>query len=54
MSEARMKTPNFYALVVINDNGQEEFAGAFREPELAERKGRDLGKQFSVRPAFLD
>ena len=49
-----MKNPSFYALVVIDDNGKEEFAGAFRDPSLAEIKGRHSGKRFSVRPAYFE
>jgi hypothetical protein len=48
-----MKTPTFYALVVIDENGQESLAGAFKEASLADAKGKKLAKRYIVSPAYL-
>jgi hypothetical protein len=45
--------PTFYALVILDADGHETFGGAYIDRQKAEAKGRELGKQYEVRPAFL-
>ena len=51
--EAAMNKPTFYALVLIEEDGNERFGGAYADPQLAENKGRNSGKTFEVRPAYI-
>lgn len=45
--------PTFFALILIDEQGAERFAGAFSDPAQAAKKGEQLGQRFEVRPAFL-
>ena len=45
--------PTFYALVILEEDGHETFGGAYVDRERAENRGRQIGKRFEVRPAFL-
>ena len=49
-----MHKPTFYALVIIEEDGEEQFGGAYPDAARAEMKGRQLGKRFEVRPAYLE
>lgn len=48
-----MQKPTFFALILIDEQGTEQFAGAFSDQSAAANKGKELGKKFEVRPAFL-
>jgi hypothetical protein len=48
-----MNKPTFYALILINSDGQEQFGGAFIDDRLAHERGEASGKRFEVRPAFV-
>ena len=43
-----------FALFLLDESGVPWFAGAFNEKETAEAKGKASGKQFEIRPAFLE
>jgi hypothetical protein len=45
--------PTFYALVILEEDGNETFGGAYVDRRRAEDKGRQMGKRFEVRPAYL-
>jgi hypothetical protein len=48
-----MQKPTFFALILIDEQGTERFGGAFSDPATAANKGRELGKKYEIRPAFL-
>jgi hypothetical protein len=48
-----MHKPTFYALVIIQPDGEQVFGGAYTDQRLAEARGKESGKQFEVRPAYL-
>ena len=52
--EARMNKPTFYALVIIDESGEERFGGAYVDRQHAEEKGKLCGKSFEIRPAYID
>jgi hypothetical protein len=45
--------PLFYALLVLDQSGSYEFAGAFQSREVAEQKAAALGKPYKIESAIL-
>ena len=52
--EVNMTQQTSFALFLLDESGVPWFAGAFNEKETAEAKGKASGKQFEIRPAFLE